>query len=144
MTMQRTKRSGFTLMELLIAIAIVAILAAVAIPTYLAYTQRAQYSELVQAADQLKTAVAACIDANGGSATPCVGGTNGIPADSTTAVGNVGGTAVAAGGIVTVTPSGANGIATTATYTLTPTPSANGITWAVTCGTGAEGLAANC
>ena len=54
--------SGFTLMELLIAIAIVAILAAVAVPTYIHYTRKAYYAEVIMAGDRLKPAVSACLD----------------------------------------------------------------------------------
>lgn len=52
------KQQGFTLIELMIVVAIIGILAAIAIPAYQDYTRRAQASELMVAASSVKTAVA--------------------------------------------------------------------------------------
>jgi type IV pilus assembly protein PilA len=56
--MQKRSQSGFTLIELMIVIAIVGILAALAIPSYQNYTIRAQVSEGLTLADDWKIAVA--------------------------------------------------------------------------------------
>ncbi len=52
------KQSGFTLIELMIVVAIIGILAAIAIPAYQDYTIRAQVSEGLSLGDGAKTAVA--------------------------------------------------------------------------------------
>lgn len=129
MIKQAIQRKGFTLLELLIAIAIVAILAAVAIPSYLHYMTKSHMSEVVQAADRYKVAVAECLEHNAGTATSCDGGAEGIPANITAGPGNVNTIAVA-DGVVTATPRAQNGLAATDTYVLTPAwSSTNGTTW---------------
>lgn len=125
MNAQFSRSKGFTLIELMITIAIVGILAAIAIPSYLSYTNKARFSEVIQKADTLKNAVAMCAQKTG-ALTTCDGGSGGVPPNETTAVGNVASTAVA-DGVITVT-----GTATVGSYTyiLTPTLTASGaLTW---------------
>jgi type IV pilus assembly protein PilA len=55
--MKRTLQKGFTLIELMIVVAIIGILAAVALPAYQDYTVRAKVSEVILAASGCRTAI---------------------------------------------------------------------------------------
>ena len=57
------KAKGFTLIELMIVVAIIGILAAVALPAYQDYTKRAKFSEVVLMADAIKTQANVCAGA---------------------------------------------------------------------------------
>ena len=63
--MKRSMQKGFTLIELMIVVAIIGILAAVALPAYQDYTVRAKVSEVILAASSGKTAVAEYVQVNG-------------------------------------------------------------------------------
>ncbi len=119
---------GFTLIELMITIAIVGILAAIAIPAYQNYLRQARYSDIVLSMDPYKVAVAECINDNGAT-TGCNGGTNGIPANITAAEFQIN-SLIVVNGRITVTPVAANGILATDTLVLTPSVSAgNRVMW---------------
>jgi type IV pilus assembly protein PilA len=64
--MKRSLQKGFTLIELMIVVAIIGILAAVALPAYQDYTVRAKVSEVILAASSAKTAVAESAQVNSG------------------------------------------------------------------------------
>jgi type IV pilus assembly protein PilA len=63
--MKRSMQKGFTLIELMIVVAIIGILAAVALPAYQDYTVRAKVSEVILAASSGKTAVSEFAQVNG-------------------------------------------------------------------------------
>ena len=81
-------QQGFTLIELMIVVAIIGILAAVAIPAYSNYTKKARFSEIVTGVAALKTALETCAADQLGF-TNCAAGSNGVPADITAGTGKM-------------------------------------------------------
>ena len=129
-------KKGFTLIELMIVIAIVAILATVAVPSYQNYTKKAAISELLQASAPLRAEVELCIY-NTGKTDNCSGGQNGIQADVTDATKQkyVKSTAVKSGAI---TVTGKNSLENIS-YTLSASgTAATGVSWTASCGNHAE------
>lgn len=68
---------GFTLIELMIVVAIIGILAAVAVPAYQTYVIKAKVGSAIGSVSSIKTAIAMCIQEQGGVYTNC---TTSVPA----------------------------------------------------------------
>ncbi len=133
-------QKGFTLIELMIVVAIIGILAAVALPAYQDYTIRAKVSELILAASSARTAIAEKLQADP-SATSSMG--VGVTIN---VVGKIAGATVSDAGIVTVlgsNTSSSTGAAVTITVTPTADTATGTITWSCA-GTPARYMPATC
>ncbi len=117
-------QQGFTLIELMIVVAIIGILAAVALPAYQDYTAKAKVTEIVLAASQCRTTVSEVYQTGGASAPAADGWGCETASQSSKYVGRV---ATDANGVITVTASTDTGLPSEVrgkTITLTPTNAA--------------------
>ena len=84
--MKAKVRKGFSLIELMIVVAIIGILAAVAVPSYQSYVQKSHYAEIFSAASAAETAVAEYVMSNGGpGSADCINVTFTYPTTATVA-----------------------------------------------------------
>lgn len=126
--MKKQVQKGFTLIELMIVVAIIGILASIALPAYQDYTKRAHVSEGLSLASGAKTAVAEYYSTN--AAWPSNNASAGL-ADATdisgTAVKSV---TVSTGGVVTAAFN--SKVVDPGTIILTPTDNGGAIAWECT------------
>ena len=103
MKINKTNQKGFTLIELMIVVAIIGILAAIALPAYQTYTQKSKFTEVVMATTAFKTAFE--VSAQTGEFTALAdadAGTLGLPPAMTSATGRVASVGIT-NGIITAT-----------------------------------------
>jgi type IV pilus assembly protein PilA len=134
--MSKTMQKGFTLIELMIVVAIIGILAAVAVPQYQNYVTKAKWSDNITAIEPLKLAVSECLQNQGGTIASCdtlaelqtaVGYGNGAsyPTGTAANLASVSLTSTTAAIVVTGTAA-----VNSCVVTYTPTVGTNSVSWA--------------
>ncbi|WP_333614512.1 pilin [Psychrobacter sp.] len=122
-----TAQKGFTLIELMIVIAIIGILAAIALPAYQDYTKRARVGEALSLAGGAKTAVTEFYSSN--NVWPTGNASAGLPTDTEITGNSVEKVAVSNGKITVTVKDNIEKSGSNNTLVLSPTASAGSVEW---------------
>ena len=128
MMLPSKKQSGFTLIELMIVIAIIGILASVALPAYSQYTKKAKFSEVILGGSAVKGLVDLCYQTRGAQLLSNCNTLAKIGADANDIQSAPQINTVSIAGNSTITMLGAAAV-DNETYTLAPTAAGNTLTW---------------
>lgn len=114
---------GFSLIELMIVVAIIGILAVIAVPSYQKYTQRARFAEIISTTESFKTAIALALQ-EGAPMAEIANGVHGVPAEpkGTKHLASL----KVENGVITAT---GTAMLSNTTYILKPSP--DGSTWGI-------------
>ena len=133
MQIKRSIQKGFTLIELMIVVAIIGILAAVALPAYQDYTVRAKVTEGLVVASSAKLAIAENAAngrnfASGWTAPAATSNVSSVAVDQTAGLITVTYPATAGGGTIIITPT-SSGAALAGTASVSTVPTGGSINW---------------
>ena len=123
-------QKGFTLIELMIVVAIIGVLAGLALPAYSNYTKKAKFAEVVTAGSAVKSSMDLCFQMEG--TIPECNNWAAIKRTEASVTGgvNVASATIAANGLITVT---GGATVDSATYKLTPEADSGRLTWTAEC-----------